>query len=371
MKAPDSGSGSALMTTRIDLYDANFERLERPLCRFGEIAVSTFRYDSSIAALRISNARGQIIVLPFKGQQIWRASFDQRDLTMRSMFDEPVDTRDYLATYGAFFNHCGLTGLGAPGPDDNHPLHGELPNAPMKTAWLEIDEASGAVTLWGTYQHTIAFATNYLATIKTTLTAGSALLDLSVSVENLKQTPMDLMYLGHGNFRPVDNAQLHYTAAYDASSVRVRRSIPSHVTPAPGYADFLAELADTPTAHHSLTPGLAFDPEVVFEIDMKADADGVAHALHAHPDGCADYVSFRPDQAPLCMRWICRTPDQDGLGLAFPATSGVEGHGAEKAKGRVVTLAGGAVWQLGMKIGALSAAEATHTLAHIQAIREA
>ena len=55
-----------------------------------------------------------------------------------------------------------------------------------------------------TFQHTVAFSTNYLATIETALTAESSLLDVSVSVENLKQTPMDLMYLGHANFRPVD-----------------------------------------------------------------------------------------------------------------------------------------------------------------------
>ncbi|GIS11657.1 MAG: hypothetical protein CM15mP115_08080 [Alphaproteobacteria bacterium] len=47
-------------------------------------------------------------MLPFKGQQIWRAGFDGRDLTMRSMFDEPVDTQVYLETYGAFMIHCGL-----------------------------------------------------------------------------------------------------------------------------------------------------------------------------------------------------------------------------------------------------------------------
>ena len=35
-----------------------------------------------MAALRIINARGEIIVLPFQGQQIWRANFDGRDLTL-------------------------------------------------------------------------------------------------------------------------------------------------------------------------------------------------------------------------------------------------------------------------------------------------
>lgn len=346
-----------------------FGEAERALATMGEFAVSTFRYASGVEALRVTNARGEIVMLPFQGQQVWRAVFDGRDLTMKSMFDAPVVTQEYLATYGAFLIHCGLTGLGAPGPSDRHPLHGELPNAPFHEAWVEMDEAAGTVTVGGSYRYTIAFSTNYLATVTTTLGAGAALLDVSLSVENLKRTPMDLMYLAHANFRPVDHGELHYTAAYDPASVRVRRSIPSHVTPKPGYPEFLEALANNPTPHHVLKPGLAFDPEVVFEIDMKADAEGHAHALQKHPDGTADYVRYRPDQTHMATRWICRTPDQEGLGVAFPATSGVEGYTAEKAKGRVVTLKGGESWRADMTFGLLTAAETDAAIALIDRVR--
>jgi len=358
------------MTVRIDLYDTMFGEKERPLCQIGEFAVSTFRYDSGIAGLRIRNARGQIIMLPFQGQQVWRAAFDGRELTMRSMFDEPVATRAYLETYGAFLIHCGITGLGAPGPTDGHPLHGELPNAPFQSAWIEIDADAGTLTIAGTYQHIVAFSTNYRATVKTSLTAGAALIDASVRVENLKRAPMDLMYLGHANFRPVDNGALHYTADYTADAVRVRRSIPSHVTPKPGYVEFLEQLAGDPSGHHVLKPGLGFDPEVVFEIDMKTDAHGFAHALQKHPDGTADYIRYQPAQAPLAMRWVCRTPDQDGLGMAFPATSGVEGYSAEKAKGRVVSLDGGATWRVDMTMGLLTATETAQAIDDIDRVRD-
>ena len=148
------------MAVRIELHRFSFEDRERRLVEAGEFTVSAFRYDCGIEALRICNARGEIIVLPFKGQQIWRAGFDGRDLTMRSMFDEPVDTQVYLETYGAFMIHCGLTGLGAPGPEDSHSLHGELPNAPFQKAWIEIDEEAQRVTIAGSYRHTVAFSTN-------------------------------------------------------------------------------------------------------------------------------------------------------------------------------------------------------------------
>ncbi len=288
---------------------------------------------------------------------------------MRSMFAEPKNTRTYLETYGAFLIHCGITGLGAPGPNDQHPLHGELPNAPMDCAWLDIDETNDRVTVAGEYQHTVAFSTNYNATISTTMSADSTLLDVEVSVENRKNTPMDVMYLAHANFRPVDNGQLTYSADYSADSVRVRQSIPSHVTPKPGYKEFLEALAKDPTQHHNFTPDLSFDPEVVFEIDLKADQDGYCHALQKHPDNCSDYIRYQSTNTPLCMRWICRTPDQDGLGIAFPSTSGVEGYTIEKGKGRVATVMGGDTWQVSMQMGHLTESETDEAIQIIKRIQ--
>ena len=357
------------MSIRIELAKSNFADNERLLCTMSGISVFTFRYASGIEALRIKNERGEIIVLPFKGQQIWRATFDGRDLTMKSMFDEPVETQEYLKTYGGFLIHCGLTGMGAPGPEDHHPLHGELPNAPFQEAWLELDAASQQIKICGAFQYTIAFATNYRATTSICMGESSTLLDVSVSVENLKKTPMDLMYLAHANFKPVDYGELHYSAMQAENSIRVRQTIPSHITPKPGYVEFIDALVEEPSLHDVFKPELAFDPEIVFSIDMQADDNGIAVALQKHPDGTADYLSYKPSQAPICMRWVCRTPDQDGLGIAFPSTSEVEGYTAEKAKGQVVELGGGEIWNIDMKMGHLTAAETSLAIEHIEPIR--
>ena len=358
------------MTVRIDLARAMFGERERPLASMGGFSLSTFRFDSGIEALRVRNRRGEILVLPFKGHQIWRAAFDGRDLTMKSMFDEPVPTTTYLETYGAFFIHCGITGMGPEGPEDRHPLHGELPNAPFQKGWVLLDEAAGTVTIAGSYQYTVAFSTNYLATSEYVMGEKSALLDVSLRVDNLKKTPMDLMYLAHANFRPADNGELVYTAPYTAEAVRVRRSIPGHITPKPGYPEFLAELAANPVIHHRLKPELGFDPEVAFTIDMKPDKAGFAHALQKRPDGTADYIRYRPEQAAKCIRWICRTPDQDAIGMAFPATAEVEGYAAEKRKGNIVVLDGGKSWRVDMRLGLLTAAETEAAIRDIEAARK-
>ncbi|MEM7301466.1 MAG: DUF4432 family protein [Pseudomonadota bacterium] len=358
------------MTTTLHLHPNDFAEKERIICEFGELTVSTFVYSTGVAALRVKNSRGEIIVLPYKGHQIWRAAFDGRDLSMQTHFDEPVDTTTYLETYGAFFLHCGVTAIGAPGPQDNHNLHGEIPNAPFTDARLVIDEAAGSVSVVGSYRYILAFQHHYLATASVTMKAGEALIDVSLEVENRKNTPTDLMYLGHANFAPADHGELHYTAHYDAEHVRVRKSIPSHVTPLPGYQEFLDELADDPAQHHVLRPDLAFDPEVVFYIDFESDDEDHAHALQKRPDGTADYIRFRPDQVAHSLRWICRTPDKNAIAIVSPATSGVEGFTTEKEAGRVVALEAGATWRVDMVMGTLTATETDAMIDHINHVMD-
>ena len=69
------------------------------------------------------------------------------------------------------------------------------------------------------------------------------------------------------------------------------------------------------------------------------------------------------------MRWICRTPDQDGLGIAFPATAEVEGYSAEKAKGHLVELDGGKNWCITIRMGLLTAGEAEDMKAAILKVK--
>jgi len=249
----------------IELFPDFFTATERPFLQVGELSASLFRYPSGVPALRLSNDRGELVMLPFQGQQIWSAQFDGRNITMQSMFDQPRPTLNYLETYGGFMLHCGATAMGVPMGADTHPLHGELPNAPFQHAWLVsgVDERGEYIGLAGEYRHTIAFNHNYNAMPLVKLYAGEARCTISLTVTNLKRTPMEFMYLAHVNFRPIDNGRLVYSAHATPEHVRIRQSIPDHVSVGPGYREFLQELAQHPEIHHLLKPGLAFDPEVV------------------------------------------------------------------------------------------------------------
>lgn len=350
--------------TRIHLSQAMFEREEQPLVTDEPFSASTFRFSSGVCGVRLCSDVGEIVVLPFQGQQIWSAAFDagqgRRELTMRSMFEEPRPTRDFLATFGGFLQHCGISGAGGPSPEDTHPLHGELPNAPFQKAYLTLgeDEQGPYMGIGGRYQHTVAFALNYAAMPLVKLHAGRTLANVSMTVRNLKQSPMDLMYLAHINFRPINGSRLHYSAPSTPEHVRVRTAIPAHIQPGPGYVEFIQQLKENPSLHEEISPDLAFDPEGVFFIDYQADGDGWAHSMQVLPDGTADYVRHRPSQLPKATRWISRTPDQDAIALAEVGTCEPEGYLAAKANGNLVALGPGETFACAFDVGALSAAEA-------------
>ena len=354
--------------TIVELMPRYFGERERILAQQGALSASVFRYDSGVCGVRLSNELGQLVMLPYQGQQIWSARFGERELTMRSMFTEPQPTREYLDTYGGFLLHCGATAMGVPTTEDSHPLHGELPNAPYQEAHLVFgeDDEGAYIGLGGKYRHTVAFSHNYVAEPLVKLYEGSTLFGASLSISNLKKTDMEFMYLAHINFRPVDNGRLVYSAPCTPEHVRVRKSIPSHVRPLPGYKEFLADLGRHPEKHNLLTPALLFDPEVVFFLDYVADQSGWAHSMQVLPDGSADYVAHRPAQLDTGVRWISRTLDQDALGLILPATAEPEGYSAEKAKGNIKIIPAQSSYQIDMVIGVLSAADTARRESVIQ-----
>ncbi|RME79683.1 MAG: DUF4432 family protein [Chloroflexi bacterium] len=344
----------------IHLQPYFFTDAEKTVAEFAGMTARAFRFASGVAGLRLVNPQGQITVLPYQGQQVWDAQFLGRTLTMKSMFDQPYPTTEYLHTYGAFVVHCGATAMGVPSEQDSHPLHGELPNAPYQTAQLLLgeDESGPYMGVTGTYRYTVAFSHNYVAQPLVKLHANAARLVLSMTVRNLKKTPMELMYLAHVNFRPVDHGRLVYSAPCDPQHVRVRSSIPSHIHPPEGYREFLQELERHPEKHNVLVPELAFDPEVVFFIDYLADEAGWAHSMQVHPDGSADFISHRPAELDHGIRWISRTADQDCLGIVLPATAEPEGYSAEKAKGNLKIVPPGGEFRCELVAGALTPDEA-------------
>jgi hypothetical protein len=354
----------------INLNGVIFSPQETVFITMGDMTASTLRYASGVAGLRIKNRVGEIIILPFLGQQVWDATFHGRRLTMRSMFEEPVDTCDYLRNYGAFLLHCGATAMGNPSAGDTHPLHGELPNARYQRAELLLgeDDEGSYMEVRGSYRHTVAFSHNYVAKPCLRIHETSSKLDLHMQISNLKNSPMDLMYLAHVNFRPVDGATLVDTAPDDPSHIRIRTHVPEFFMPTATHRVLIDSLLKDPSLHRVMERGRAIDPELVMGMDFRSDDNGMAHSLQVLPDGSADFISHRPAELKHGVRWITRTADQDALGLFLPGTAEADGYTKEKQKGNVVVIAPRAVFSCRLQFGALTATEATRLQATCNSI---
>ena len=342
---------------RINLRPEDFSNEERTLVESGEFSARTFRFSSGVCALRLINKVGELVLLPFQGQQVWSATFNGRVLGMKTVCPEPLAQVPFLQTFGGFLQHCGVLAMGAPGPTDKHPLHGELPNAPFQKAWIRLGRGAKGdfIALGGEYRQSAVFGCNYAAEPEVRLYESNTLFDVSLQVTNLNNAPMELMYMAHINFRTVVDGRLVYSAPATPEHVRVRASIPTHITPKPGYAELLKELQSHPEKHHKLSKDFPADPEIVLCMDYLADSAGWAHSLQVHPNGEADYVAHRPSQLPRATRWISRTPDHDALALVEPGTAEPEGYSAEKKKGNVLVLEGKKKFACELTIGTVAA----------------
>jgi hypothetical protein len=176
---------------------------------------------------------------------------------------------------------------------------------------------------------------------------------------------MPLMFLEHVNFCPVDGGRLVQTVMCNKESMRLRANIPSFMEVADGYREFIKYLQGHPEKHLVLDDGQVYDPEVVFYLNYLADEEGWSHTMQIHPDGSADLVRHRPSQLDHGVRWICRTADQQALGME-PCTAEVEGFTAEKKKGNVKTLRGSETFQCELEIGVLTPEEAKREEALIE-----
>ena len=348
------------------LDPALFTPVEAVVARFGAFTVSAFRYHSGVAALRVRNAVGEVVILPFQGQQVWDAQFHGRRLTMRSMFDEPQATRDYLRSYGALLLHCGGTAMGNPGPDDRHPLHGELPALPLTEAWLECGrDADGPfLDVAGEGHDVLAFSHDFVARPRLRLREAGGTIEVDLTVENRAGTTLPFMYLAHINFLPADGATLHDAADDGSIVVQQHADIPADAR------DYHDRVNADPASHRTVQPGTAVLPELVLTMKVAAGTDGWTHMLQQHPGGGGDFVSYRPSELPCAVRWMTRGPNQDALGLVLPATAPPDGLAAARRAGQLVEVAPGASFHTRYRFGALDQSAADQLVTTIAALRQ-
>lgn len=317
------------------LTKEDFSSAGKVLLENTNFKVENFAYSSGIEALKISNSKGYVIVLPYYGQIIWDVVFDNQSLTMENMFKEPKKGTEITDTYGCFAFHSGLLANGCPSPDDSHPLHGEFPCSEMDRSFLTFDE--DFMTIHSEFEYVQGFGHHYMAKPAVTLTAGAKHIDISLEVQNLsKYQKMPLQYMCHMNYAYAENGVMKQNVPDEAFYVRT--SIPGHVKPNEEWTAYMAKLEESGELISKLDRPEMYDPEICFFTKDLTSCTETAEFEMAYNEERQFFIHFETKDFPYATRWLLNNPDQKVAAFALPGTSLPEGYLAAEQAGTLIQL---------------------------------
>jgi hypothetical protein len=282
----------------------------------------------------------------------------------------------YLSEYGEYLVPCGVRRMGRPGEGDDHALHGELPLAKFDSTG--VGYIDGVITVTGQKVFGRAKSGNYhyMVDVETRLGVESTVIETLVRVTNLHKTsPLENMMLMHVNFDLEPGAELLWSAPLTKEAVTMR-AIPPELASGtkPALLEWMKQAEENPRILSRVSPNPIYDPEGVFYLQFKVDANGMAHSMQVLKDGFAHYISHNPTEFPIGVVWIRTSegtkefPVDRALGLVLPATAGAEGYTIEKAKGLVREIPVGKHLEKKIRHGLLAPSEVAKMKRTIEAI---
>jgi hypothetical protein len=325
------------MLGKIELQREFFQETSKVIFHNDAFTVRLFRYPSGIEAIEVINSRGNMVVLPYMGQIIWDLNFDGVDLKMKNMFSEPKKAAEIVDTYGCFAFHSGLLANGCPGPEDNHPLHGEMACAQMDKAWLEITDKQ--IKICGQTEYVKGFGHHYLASPTVAMFDGESFIEINMTVKNLANTAMPLQYMCHTNYAYLENAEMKQNIPDDAFVLR--ESVPDHVKPTEQWSEYNQKLLRGQETLTQLNQPDLYDPEIVFFADQLDRFQDEAQFELISPNGTTFFTKFSTAELNYATRWILYNADQQVGAFVLPATCRSEGFLAAEKSGTLLTLHAG------------------------------
>lgn len=325
------------MAGTIELQREFFKESSKVIYRNDAITVNLFRYLSGIEAIELTNSRGKMVVLPYMGQIIWDLEFDGVNLKMKNMFSQPKKADGIIDTYGCFAFHSGLISNGCPGPEDNHPLHGEMPCAEMERAWLEITDAG--IKVCGETEYVKGFGHHYLASPSVEMFDGEAFIEMKMNVKNLSGSEMPLQYMCHTNYAYLDDAVMKQNIP--DSAFTLRESVPDHVKPTEKWLNYNKNLLSGEETLTVLNQPEMYDPEIVFFADELNRYQDEAEFEMESPDGVTFFTRFSTAELNYATRWLLHNSDQKVGAFVLPATCRPEGFLAAERAGTLMKLRAG------------------------------
>lgn len=322
------------MKSHLYLSKAQFAHHEQLIFENDHFQVISFKYSSGIEAIKLSNQQGFLVVLPFYGQMIWEAQFKGYNLKMKNMFSEPKMGQSIIDTYGCFAFHSGLIRNGCPSPEDDHPLHGEMPCAKMDKAWLILEE--NRIGIGGEVEYVKGFGEHYLAKPSVMLATDSSLFEINMQVTNLASVAMPLQYMCHMNYCYEPNATFSQNIPDEA--IQLRESIPAHVKPTASWLAFNEQIKAGKYRLTRLDDSELYDPEIVFFMDNLSQYQQHLCFKMQSPAGHCYIAKFSAEQFNYATRWILYNGDQQVGAFVLPATCRPEGYLAAQKNGSLIQL---------------------------------
>ncbi len=319
---------------KINLKKEFFTQREFVIAEHKNMKATAFTFTTGVAGLKIENTKGNFVILPFQGQQIWSAEFNGYSYGMKTMIKEPRANVSYLETYGGFLYHCGCDSVGA--PDSEHPQHGIIPNAEYSEAYLICDEDdNGAyMAVGGTFEKNVSFVKRYQFRPVCKLYEDATVLNFDIELENMRDNPMEYAYLCHINFAPVDGAKL----ICNAELKTVHRAIPDDM-PEDKKAKLISCMdsleADSSFGDIVGGDGQFYEPEICCTYMYKGD---MGYTLQYTEGEGAFYAAHGTKELPYAIRWISRTATEDSMGMVLPCTCEHLGYSYAKENGQIKTL---------------------------------
>ena len=343
---------------KINLKKEFFGEREFVLAEGKDMKATAFKYSTGVCALKVENKNGYFIILPFQGQQLWRASFLGKDLCMRTTKDEPKADVPFLMTYGGFLYHCGITSIGA--PDESHLQHGEIPNIAYDSAYLEVGEDYMAVG--GSVDYNISYVKRYIFSPKCTLTSDGTVMKIDVELKNMREDPLEYAYLCHINFAPIYGAKLFY----NADCKTVHRIVPDDMAE-DKKAKLIAHMDNIEKDIHNADivgkEGQFYQPEICCTMVYRGDR---GYTLQYEEGVGACYVEHTTKELPMAIRWISRSNSEDSMGMVLPSTAEHRGYQYIKENGQLKYLEPYGTLNFTMNVGWIDDAKAREVIKKIE-----
>lgn len=309
--------------------------------------------------IEIDNGQLRFAVLPTRGMGILRAEHQGQRLGWDSPVKNPVHPAfmnlqergglGWLKGFNEWIVRCGLSSMGAPGPDamiDNNgnpaveqlTLHGKIANLPARKVSLQI--TGQEIILRGEVDETMLFGPALRLRTEIRTAFNSNRLEISDTVTNLGAQATEHQLLYHVNF---GSSLLEEGARFLCP---IREMAPRDPRAAEGLADFARFAA----------PACGFVEQCYFFELLGAPETGQTLAmLRDAAGGSASVLRFSLAELPAFTLWknTGALPDGYVTGLE-PATAYPNARQFERSQNRIITLAGGQSRRTTLAIEALA-----------------